>query len=143
MVSNLATWGTHGGLISKARYQNDTDVVVSVFIKNVKGADLHTEIHERSVSLQCNPFNIFNIFTFQLSLNVKLPTGSEIVFDLDPLSHPVVPDQSSAKVLTTKIEVRLIKATAGIKWNMLEGEDTSSSTMRMFHSFTQSDPGVC
>jgi len=89
-------------------YQSDTEVVISVFIKNVKDADLETEILERS-----------------LSLNVKLPTGADAVFDLDPLSHSVIPARSTARTLSTKIEIKLAKAISGIKWHQLEGEDSS------------------
>jgi len=94
-------------------YQTDAEVVVSVFIKNVKGANFDTEIQTRS-----------------LSLSVKLPTGADVIFDLDPLSHDVVPAQSSARALSTKIEVKLIKAKPGIKWHKLEGEDDESTSMQ-------------
>ncbi|GAA5889299.1 hypothetical protein JCM5296_005860 [Sporobolomyces johnsonii] len=87
-------------------YQTDSEVVVSVFIRNVKQEDLKVDIQEHS-----------------LSLSVHLPTGSDIVFDLDPLAHPVDVAQSSYRVLQPKIELKLRKKDAGIKWTKIEGED--------------------
>ncbi|GAA5820058.1 hypothetical protein JCM3770_002121 [Rhodotorula araucariae] len=86
-------------------YQTDTEVVVSVFIRNVKQEDLKVELHERS-----------------LSLAVSLPTGSDVVFDLDPLAHPIDAAASSFRVLQPKIELKLRKKD-GAKWGKLEGED--------------------
>ncbi|GAA5926993.1 hypothetical protein JCM1841_001605 [Sporobolomyces salmonicolor] len=87
-------------------YQTDSEVVVSVFIRNVKEEDLKVDIQERS-----------------LSLSVRLPTGSDIVFDLDPVAHPIDVAQSSYRVLQPKIELKLRKKDAGIKWTKVEGED--------------------
>ncbi|GAA5983903.1 hypothetical protein JCM5350_001785 [Sporobolomyces pararoseus] len=87
-------------------YQTDSEVVVSVFIRNVKQEDLKVDIQPQSVSL-----------------SVHLPTGSDIVFDLDPLAHSIDPKQSSFRVLQPKIEIKLVKVDAGIKWNKVEGED--------------------
>ncbi|GAA5926933.1 co-chaperone SGT1 [Sporobolomyces koalae] len=91
-------------------YQTDSEVVVSVFIRNVKQEDLKVDINSNS-----------------LSVSVHLPTGSDIVFDLDPLSHPIVPDRSSYRVLQPKIEIKLTKVDAGIKWNKIEGEDQGAA----------------
>lgn len=69
-------------------YQTDAEVVLSVFVRNVKPEDLKCEILPRS-----------------LSILYKLPTaGSEGAFDLDPLSHEVVPESSSFRALSSKIE---------------------------------------
>ncbi|GAA5864747.1 hypothetical protein JCM8547_008294 [Rhodosporidiobolus lusitaniae] len=87
-------------------YQTDSDVVVSVFIRNVKEEDLKVELHERS-----------------LSLSVHLPTGSDVVFDLDPLAHDINVKQSKHRVLQPKIELTLKKKEGGIKWSKIEGED--------------------
>jgi hypothetical protein len=56
---------------------------------------------------------------------VKLPTGADIVFDLDPLSHEIDPSKSSFRTLAPKIEIKLAKSKKGIKWNQLEGQDDS------------------
>ncbi|GAA5840014.1 hypothetical protein JCM11251_006587 [Rhodosporidiobolus azoricus] len=87
-------------------YQTESEVVVSVFIRNVKEEDLKVELHERS-----------------LSLTVKLPTGSDVVFDLDPLAHEIDVKQSKHRVLTPKIELTLKKKEGGIKWTKIEGEE--------------------
>ncbi|GAA6014045.1 hypothetical protein JCM11491_003499 [Sporobolomyces phaffii] len=87
-------------------YQTDSEVVVSVFIRNVKQEDLTVDIQAQS-----------------LSLSVHLPTGSDVVFDLDPLAHSIDPKQSSFRVLQPKIELKLAKVDAGVKWNKIEGED--------------------
>lgn len=66
----------------------------------------------------------------QTSLNVRLPTGSDVVFDLDPLAHAVDTQASSYRVLTPKIEVKLVKKDKGVKWGKIEGEDeTAGGTM--------------
>lgn len=52
------------------------------------------------------------------------------MFDLDPLAHPVDVTTSTTRVIPAKIEFKLRKATVGIKWAQLEGDDVSSlSTM--------------
>ena len=43
-----------------------------------------------------------------LSVTAKLPTGSEYSLELD-LAHPILPLQSSYKILSTKIELKLKK----------------------------------
>jgi len=87
-------------------YQTDNDVVLSVFLKNIQKDSLKIDIYDSS-----------------FSLNYKLPTGSDLVFDLEPLSHPIDPTASSFKVLSTKVEVKLVKKEKGLKWGKLEGED--------------------
>ncbi|GAA5998458.1 uncharacterized protein JCM10292_002709 [Rhodotorula paludigena] len=93
-------------------YQTDSEVVVSVFIRNVKEEDLKVELQERS-----------------LSLSVHLPTGSDVVFDLDPLAHPIDAQASSYRVLQPKIELKLKKKDGGVKWNKIEGEDEGGATL--------------
>ncbi|KAH9444178.1 hypothetical protein Pst134EB_026557 [Puccinia striiformis f. sp. tritici] len=94
-------------------YQTDTEVVLSVFIKNTKAEHVSCDFGPRS-----------------LSLNYKLPTNgsTEGCFDLDPLSYEIDPSQSSWKSLSSKIDLRLKKKVAGIKWQVIEGEETDIST---------------
>jgi suppressor of G2 allele of SKP1 len=94
-------------------YQTETTVVITVMLKNVKKEDLTLDIMERSVGL-C----------------VKLPSGSDYSLELD-LAHPIVPNQSRHKILSTKIEVILKKAD-GIRWQKLEGDD-EQSTVKHFN----------
>ena len=56
-------------------------------------------------------------------MTVKLPTGSEAVFDLDPLAREIDPAQSKAKAMSSKIEITLKKVSQGVKWNKLEGDE--------------------
>nr|ALR73091.1 suppressor of G2 allele of SKP1-like protein [Glaciozyma antarctica] len=87
-------------------YQTDSEVVLSVFIRNVKAEDLKVDLQDRSVSL-----------------TVHLPTGTDVVFDLDPLAHAVDVAGSSHRVNPAKIEIKLKKKQPGIKWAKIEGED--------------------
>lgn len=56
---------------------------------------------------------------------MSLPTGSDVVFDVDPLAHDIDVEASSHRVLQPKIELKLVKKQGGIKWTKLEGEDES------------------
>ena len=56
----------------------------------------------------------------QASVTVKLPTGTEVVFDLDPLSFEIDAGASSHRVLAPKIELNLVKKLVGAKWAKLE-----------------------
>ncbi|GAA5993429.1 hypothetical protein JCM11641_007155 [Rhodosporidiobolus odoratus] len=93
-------------------YQTESAIVVSVFIRDVKQEDLKVELQERSVSL-----------------SVHLPTGSDVVFDLDPLAHAIDVAGSSHRVLTPKIELTLKKKDGGVKWTKIEGEDEEAAKM--------------
>ncbi|GAA5991177.1 hypothetical protein JCM10908_006572 [Rhodotorula pacifica] len=93
-------------------YQTEREVVVSVFIRNVKEQDLKVDLQTRA-----------------LSLTVSLPTGSAVVFDVDPLAHDIDVAASSHRVLQPKIELKLVKKQGGVKWNKLEGEDDTPVKM--------------
>lgn len=56
---------------------------------------------------------------FQLSVSAKLPNGNDYSLELD-FAHHIVPDQSSHKVLASKIEIKL-KKRDGHRWTELEG----------------------
>jgi len=93
-------------------YQTDNEVIVNVFIKNVKEEDLKVDVQPRSASV-----------------NVKHPTGSEIVVDFDPFTREIDPSKSSHKALSSKIEIKLAKKQPGIKWEKLEGDDSAGVSM--------------
>lgn len=57
------------------------------------------------------------------------------MFDVEPLAHQIDPSASSYRVLQPKIELKLVKKDAGIKWTKLEGED--ESTLKMGRSFAR------
>ncbi|CAG8769758.1 23980_t:CDS:1, partial [Racocetra persica] len=52
---------------------------------------------------------------------------------IDPLAHEISPKECRHEVLSTKIEVKLKKEKPGIKWGVLEGDDSLAG------SFSQSD----
>jgi len=92
--------------VSHDWYQTETQVVVEVRIKKLKADECKIEIGETT-----------------LSVTAPLPTGSEYSLMLD-LAHPVVPAQSSYKVLSTKIEIKLRKG-EGVRWHCLEGDGSA------------------
>ncbi len=86
-------------------YQTETTVVVEVRLKG------------------CTQDKVKADFGSGRNLSVTAPipgSSSEYSLELD-LAHPVVPEQCSVRVLSTKIEVRLQKA-EGIRWASLEGD---------------------
>ncbi|RKP08119.1 SGS domain-containing protein, partial [Thamnocephalis sphaerospora] len=99
--------------LSHEWYQNDSHVIVEVFAKQLNANDVQVTFGKRA-----------------LAVNARLPSGSEYVLDLDPLGHAIVADDSSYRVLGTKIEIRLKKVEPGRKWSQLEGaDDAVGSTM--------------
>ncbi|XP_031665608.1 protein SGT1 homolog isoform X1 [Oncorhynchus kisutch] len=58
--------------------------------------------------------------THQLSAEVKLPSGEDFSLNMK-LLHSIVPQHSTFKVLSTKVEVKMQK-TEWIRWEKLEGE---------------------
>ncbi|CAG8456053.1 13520_t:CDS:2 [Acaulospora colombiana] len=88
-------------------FQNENFIIISIFIKNVNKEKVNVYFADRSVSV-----------------TIKLPTGSDYSLELDPLAHEINPKESKYEVLSTKIEIKLKKAQVGIKWGVLEGEDS-------------------
>jgi len=84
-------------------YQTETHVIIEVRIKKLDPKEVNIDFHPTS-----------------LSVTAKLAVGSDYSLELD-LAHPVVPEQSSYKVLSTKLEVRLRKV-EGVRWGALEGD---------------------
>eukprot|EP01121_Diplochlamys_sp_Union-15-3_P021896 TRINITY_DN9115_c0_g1_i1.p1 TRINITY_DN9115_c0_g1~~TRINITY_DN9115_c0_g1_i1.p1 ORF type:complete len:392 (+),score=86.54 TRINITY_DN9115_c0_g1_i1:85-1260(+) len=91
-------------------YQNETHVMVSVFIKGCKKEQVTCTFTER-----------------QLDLCVKLQGNSEFQFNID-LCDKVVPSECKYEILSTKIEIKLKKHHPG-KWKSLEnvGQDGVTS----------------
>jgi len=83
-------------------YQTETHVIIEVRIKGLKADDVKVEFSDVA-----------------LSISAKLPVGSEYSLEID-LAHPVVPAQSSYRILSTKLEVKIRKK-EGVRWNALEG----------------------
>jgi len=89
--------------ISHDWYQTETQVVVEVRIKKLSSDQVKVEFGEAT-----------------LSVSVKLPVGSEYSLELD-LAHPILPLQSSYKIMSTKLEIKL-KKSEGVRWAALEGD---------------------
>ncbi|KIW18231.1 hypothetical protein PV08_02519 [Exophiala spinifera] len=87
-------------------YQNNQAVMVTLYAKGVSKSAADIEINADSVSISfphpSHPNSSFN-------------------FTLDPLFALIDPAQSSANIMSTKVELTLHKAQAGQKWNSLEG----------------------
>ena len=86
-------------------YQNNDNVYFTLLAKGVPKDKAQIDIQERS-----------------LSISFPLTTGSSYDFTLDPLFANVKPDKCIPKVMATKVEVILAKATPGQKWGALEAK---------------------
>lgn len=84
-------------------YQTESQVIVTLMIKNVQKDDVNVKFSEK-----------------ELSALVKLPSGEDYNLKLR-LFHPVIPEQSTYKVLSTKIEIKMKKPEA-VRWEKLEGQ---------------------
>ncbi|XP_051163091.1 protein SGT1 homolog [Leptopilina boulardi] len=86
-------------------YQTETHVFINILTKNAENVKVHTS-------------------EIALSVSTKLPNGNDYSLELD-LAHHIVPDQSSHKVLASKIEIKL-KKRDGHRWTNLEGNAEES-----------------
>ncbi|KAI1899176.1 hypothetical protein AGOR_G00058910 [Albula goreensis] len=84
-------------------YQTESQVIVTVMVKNAKKEDVSVNFEEK-----------------ELTATVKVPTGEDWCLKI-PLLHPVVPQQSTYRILSTKVEIKM-KKTEAIRWEKLEGE---------------------
>jgi suppressor of G2 allele of SKP1 len=84
-------------------YQTETHVIVTVMLKHVKKEDLNIDIQDTS-----------------LSVTVKISTGNDYNLEVD-LAHPISPEKSTTKVMSTKFEIKL-KKQDGIRWTKLESD---------------------
>ncbi|XP_013883795.1 protein SGT1 homolog isoform X2 [Austrofundulus limnaeus] len=89
-------------------YQTESQVIVTVMAKNVPKDGVCVSFTEREVSAK-----------------IQLASGDYYNFHLQ-LLHPIVPQQSSFKILTTKVEIKM-KKTDAIRWETLEGEGQESN----------------
>ncbi|KAJ1832751.1 Cochaperone protein [Coemansia sp. RSA 2706] len=93
-------------------YQTDENVILEVFIKRVQKDAATVEFEDKGVSL-----------------SIKMATGAENNYEFEPLAHDIIPGESAFEVLSTKIEIRLKKAKAGLKWDHLEATDEQASKL--------------
>jgi suppressor of G2 allele of SKP1 len=75
-----------------------------------------------------------------VSISLKLPTGSDYVYDLDSLSFEIVPSECTYKVMSTKVEIKLKKERQGIKWHVLEGDDAAVESISLASAAPPSYP---
>ncbi|XP_072513305.1 protein SGT1 homolog isoform X2 [Salminus brasiliensis] len=84
-------------------YQTESQVTVTLMVKNAKKEDVAVTFEEK-----------------ELNVRMKLPSGEDYCRHIH-LLHPVVPEQSTFKILSTKVEIKM-KKTEAIRWEKLEGE---------------------
>ncbi|XP_008275917.1 protein SGT1 homolog [Stegastes partitus] len=89
-------------------YQTESQVIVTVMAKNVPKDGVRVSFMEK-----------------ELSATVQLASGENYNLHLH-LMHPIIPQQSNFKVLTTKVEIKM-KKTDAIRWEKLEGEGQESN----------------
>ncbi|XP_037750814.1 protein SGT1 homolog isoform X2 [Chelonia mydas] len=87
-------------------YQTESQVIVTLMIKNAQKDDISVQFSEK-----------------ELNALVRLPSGEDYNLKL-VLLHSIVPEQSTFKVLSTKIEIKMKKPEA-IRWEKLEGQGDS------------------
>jgi len=86
--------------------QNDMEIVLSLLVKNVLPEKLEVDIQPR----ECH-------------VSITLPTGSELVFVLDPLLHRVDPERSSHQVLPSMVNIHLAKSIPRQRWQYIDDGD--------------------
>ncbi|CAL8343606.1 unnamed protein product [Merluccius merluccius] len=89
-------------------YQTESQVIVTIMAKNVPKDGVCVNFSERG-----------------LLATVRLASGEDFSLGLH-LLHPIVSQQSTFKVLTTKVEIKMKKMEA-IRWEKLEGEGQEPS----------------
>lgn len=94
---------SHQSKIKYDWYQTESQVIITLMIKNVQKNDVNVEFSEK-----------------ELSALVKLSSGEDYNLKLR-LLHPIIPEQSTFKVLSTKIEIKMKKPEA-VRWEKLEGQ---------------------
>ncbi|KAM0723986.1 hypothetical protein Q7P37_000977 [Cladosporium fusiforme] len=92
-------------------YQNNQNVYLTLLAKGVPQDKTQVDITERSMSI-----------SFPVAAS-----GSTYDFTLDPLYAAVNPTSCITRVLPTKVEIILSKATPGQKWHALESSEPIAS----------------
>ncbi|NXF85495.1 SGT1 protein, partial [Eubucco bourcierii] len=98
-------------------YQTESQVIVTIMIKNAQKDDVSVQFSER-----------------EMNASVRLPSGEDYNLKL-VLHHSIVPEQSTFKVLSTKIEIKMKKPEA-VRWEKLEGQGDSPK-LKQFTPDTQ------
>ncbi|KFQ95493.1 Suppressor of G2 allele of SKP1, partial [Nipponia nippon] len=98
-------------------YQTESQVIVTVMIKNAQKDDVSVQFSEK-----------------EMNASVRLPSGEDYNLKL-VLLHSIVPEQSTFKVLSTKVEIKMKKPEA-VRWEKLEGQGDSPK-LKQFTPDTQ------
>ncbi|XP_031955744.1 protein SGT1 homolog [Corvus moneduloides] len=98
-------------------YQTESQVIVTIMIKNAQKDDVSVQFLEK-----------------KMNASVRLPSGEDFNLKLD-LLHSIVPEQSTFKVLSTKVEIKMKKPEA-VRWEKLEGQG-DSPMLKQFTPDTQ------
>ncbi|ODQ56010.1 SGS-domain-containing protein [Saitoella complicata NRRL Y-17804] len=78
----------------------------------------------------------FQPITFSISF--PLADGSDYIYEIDPLGGKIDVENSSHKVMSTKIEIKLAKATGGQQWATLEGAEVLPDPKASVHAYPTS-----
>lgn len=106
-------------------YQNNQNVYLTLLAKGVPKEKTQVDFTERSMSIS------FPVAT----------SDSTYDFTLDPLFAPVNPSNCITRILPTKVEIILSKATPGQKWHALESsEPVPSESTSTQQPTTNSNP---
>ncbi|KFQ75515.1 Suppressor of G2 allele of SKP1, partial [Phaethon lepturus] len=98
-------------------YQTESQVIVTIMIKNAQKDDVSVQFSEK-----------------EMNASVRLPSGEDYNLKL-VLLHSVVPEQSTFKVLSTKVEIKMKKPEA-VRWEKLEDQGDSPK-LKQFTPDTQ------
>ncbi|KFZ51511.1 Suppressor of G2 allele of SKP1, partial [Antrostomus carolinensis] len=98
-------------------YQTESQVIVTIMIKNAQKDDVIVQFSEK-----------------EMNASVRLPSGEDYNLKL-VLLHSIVPEQSTFKVLSTKVEIKMKKPEA-VRWEKLEGQGDSPK-LKQFTPDTQ------
>lgn len=84
-------------------FQTDSAVSIAIYIKKEDIKDVEVEFGSKN-----------------LSIIIKLSSGSKWNLEVDPLFEDIIPSDSSYNILAKQVQVKLAKKVLGIKWNSLE-----------------------
>ncbi|NXN70796.1 SGT1 protein, partial [Himantopus himantopus] len=98
-------------------YQTESQVIVTIMIKNAQKDAVSVQFSEKG-----------------MNASVRLPSGEDYNLKL-VLLHSIVPEQSTFKVLSTKVEIKMKKSEA-VRWEKLEGQGDSPK-LKQFTPDTQ------
>ena len=120
--SNSATSSTTLQNIRHEWYQNNENVIITLYAKGVQKDRIDVDIEEDQISISFpHPSNVSSSFSFTL----------------DPLQALIDPSNSRYRVASTKVEVILAKVEQGKKWASIEG---TAPLKRSNRAPTEADP---